>query len=65
MSLQNFKDTMGNQLYGMTTEEAKAKSVCIQCKEEARQGVNIFTPSGEREWQISGLCEKCFDEITT
>jgi len=26
---------------------------------------NVFTPAGWRETQISGTCEKCFDELFT
>jgi len=63
MTLQQFKDSVATSLYDMTTAEAKAKGICIQCKQEARQGINIFTPAGMKEWHISGLCETCFDSI--
>jgi hypothetical protein len=35
---------------------------CIECKEEFSK-FNTFSPLGWKETQISGLCEKCFDEI--
>jgi len=38
-------------------------NVCIKCKQEFKQGVNVFTPEGRRETRISRLCEKCFDAL--
>jgi len=35
---------------------------CVQCG-EAFTALNVFTPAGARETQISGLCEKCFDAL--
>lgn len=40
------------------TQEAR----CIKCKEPFST-TNVFTPEGMREIAISGMCEKCFDEI--
>lgn len=46
-------------------EEVPAGTIptCIQCKEPFRFNVNVFTNDGYREVQISGLCEKCFDDL--
>ena len=35
---------------------------CIFCKEPFSDK-NVFTPLGWRETQISGICEKCFDNM--
>jgi len=35
---------------------------CVCCKEEFSKE-NVFTQEGAAETQISGMCEKCFDEI--
>lgn len=61
MSLQKFKDDLAKEVYGETTNEAKDKGLCIQCKEPAIP--NCYSPAGIREYEISGLCEKCFDKI--
>lgn len=61
-SLKNFKDTMASQIFGMTVEEAHKEGVCVDCRQP--WGDNTYSPSGEKEYRISGLCEKCFDKIT-
>lgn len=61
MDLQQFKDKMAMDLYGQTTEEAKTTGLCIQCHKPALE--NCYSAAGRREYKISGLCEKCFDEI--
>lgn len=40
--------------------EAHAKGICVNCQRLAA----AVTELGWREWLISGLCEKCFDEFT-
>lgn len=35
---------------------------CIHCNELFSKG-NVFTEDGWRETEISGMCEKCFDEV--
>jgi len=62
MNLQTFKDNLAKELYGETTEEAHKVGLCIQCKQLALP--NCYSEAGKREYRISGLCEKCFDEIT-
>ncbi len=60
--LQDFKDIMSKELYGETTGEVQDRGICIQCKEEALP--KCYSEAGRREYGISGLCERCFDEIT-
>ena len=61
-TLQEFKDNLARELYGQTAEDAKHSGLCIQCKEPALP--KCYSEAGRKEYQISGLCEKCFDEIT-
>lgn len=60
--LDEFKDSFAQSLYGMTKDEAVSKGICIQCKEPALP--KCYSDAGRKEYTISGLCEKCFDEIT-
>jgi hypothetical protein len=43
--------------------ENKALGKCVKCEQPFVQGVNIFTKAGQRETEITGLCEKCWDTI--
>lgn len=60
MDLQSFKDAFASGIYGMTASEARNKGICIHCKQPPK----LYSEAGRREYQISGLCELCFDEIT-
>jgi hypothetical protein len=37
---------------------------CLLCK-EAFSEANVFTNEGHKETQISGICERCFDQLFT
>ena len=39
----------------------KSEARCLDCGQPFKFGINIFTPEGQREIAISGVCEKCFD----
>lgn len=39
-----------------------APSICFNCKQPFTSA-NVFTNAGLREIAISGMCEKCFDEL--
>ena len=59
--LQDFKDNLAKELYSITAKEARSRGICVQCKEPALP--KCYSDAGIREYQLSGLCEKCFDEI--
>ena len=46
---------------GMSPTEAKAKGLCVECKEPALP--KCYSADGRGEYYISGVCEKCFDEM--
>ena len=60
MGLQNFKDRMALQAFGMTVAEAHNKKICVDCKKE--MWLMRLTQFDMKEWQISGLCPACFDK---
>lgn len=45
------------------TEEVKKKTTCENCGRLFSKE-NVYSDAGWRETQISGYCEKCFDDIT-
>ena len=62
MKMEEFADEIAKSLYGKTRKEAVESGNCIQCNQPALQ--NCYSEAGRREFAISGLCEKCFDQIT-
>jgi len=58
---QEFKDGLAKQLFDKTISDAHKDGTCINCNEDAL--TNCYSEAGEREYKISGLCEKCFDEL--
>ena len=48
--------------FGQTISDAHKAGTCIKCKKPAI--ANCYSEAGKKEYKISGLCEKCFDEIT-
>ena len=59
--LEELKNNLSQDLYGITKAEACRTGICIQCKEPALP--KCYSEAGKREYKISGLCEQCFDEI--
>jgi len=58
-NLQDFKDDLAREAHGMTTAEAHANGVCIECKKPPR----FKTAEGRAEYRISGMCEYCWDDL--
>lgn len=59
-TVKDFQDNLAKDLFNMTREEAIAKSICIDCKEEALP--KCYSENGRKEYLISGLCELCYDK---
>ena len=59
MTLQAFKDALSKAATGLTAAEAQQQGICIDCK----QPPTFHTEAGRREYQISGICEPCFDKL--
>ena len=58
--------------HGMTMQTAMQAHICICCKEPIKRVGSrkesvpgaIYSLDGKAEYEISALCEHCFDEIT-
>lgn len=59
--MQEFLNEAALNTYGRTISEALRKNVCVQCGKEP----TFYSPAGANEYQISGLCEPCFDDLTS
>ncbi len=55
----SLSDDLGRQAFGMTKAEAHAQRICISCK----QPPTFSTDAGRREYQITAVCEPCFDKM--
>lgn len=63
---------MAKQTFGMTIEDAHSRGICIRCQEPALVHVDgvrqhnpelFYSPAGKKEWDMSAMCEKCFDNM--
>ena len=52
---------LAKALWGMSIEEAHEKGVCVKCRLPAEP--QCYSKVGRTEYQITGLCELCFDAI--
>lgn len=52
-----------SKLFNNFDLEKQEIPTCVNCGEEISSN-NTCTPSGQAEYQISGVCEKCFDYVT-
>jgi hypothetical protein len=59
----NIMDKFSLELYGITRTQALQEGICVRCKKPALK--NCQTEAGRKEFQISGLCELCFDKLTS
>lgn len=57
--VQELKDKLCLGAYGRLPDG----KTCLQCNQEPKAGVNMRTEAGWREFNISGLCESCFDKL--
>ena len=60
--IKNLTNTIAKDFFGKTPDEAKETGLCIQCNEPAIP--KCYSDAGRREYQITGLCEPCFDGLT-
>jgi len=58
--IQEFVDNMARLVFGVAPSDIPGH--CIKCREGFSPS-NVYTDAGWRETKISGLCERCFDEI--
>jgi len=59
-NLDSFKEAMEIDLFGRTKADAHKNKICLQCGGPATEFQNALSA---REYQISGLCQKCQDEL--
>lgn len=58
--MKNFVDALGRQFFGRTMTESVAAKTCITCGDSAESFRDTLS---RKEYGISGMCQKCQDEI--
>jgi hypothetical protein len=61
MNLKELKENLSKEIFGQTKQEACNEGICISCKQPAIP--KCYSQAGLREYQISGMCEECFDKL--
>ena len=56
-----FKDFLSSAAFGRKVSETQPLGNCVACGEFAEP--KIHTPEGLKEFEISGMCEECFDAL--
>ena len=59
---KSFLDSLSNDLFGLTLDDAHKARKCISCKRTL--DMHSLEPVDVDEWLISGLCPTCFEKLT-
>jgi len=59
--LQDFLDNFAKKAFGRSPAEAKEKGVCVTCGNKIKMG-DFKDRISIKEYEISGLCQKCQDD---
>jgi hypothetical protein len=59
--IQNFIDKFAKKSFGRSQTEAKEKKICVFCGEEIKME-DFKDQLSIKEYEISGLCQKCQDD---
>jgi uncharacterized CHY-type Zn-finger protein len=59
--IQNFIDKFAKKSFGRSQTEAKEKKICVFCGEVIKME-DFKNQLSIKEYEISGLCQKCQDD---
>jgi len=59
--ITEFLEELTKDKFEISVNEAFDKGLCVNCLEPAIP--KCYSGAGLREYEISGLCEKCFDDL--
>ena len=60
MNVPEIRENLAFDFFGRSLKRSLVNCVCISCKKEA---ASFKDELSKREYKISGLCQKCQDEI--
>jgi len=58
--LQTFVDKLSKKAFGESNTECEKKKICVICH---KQITGFRDETSKREYEISGMCQRCQDEI--
>jgi len=61
-ALKELKDGLAKKLFGRTLSESLEKHICVRCGRPVNDG-DFRDEVSKKEYYLSGLCQKCQDEI--
>jgi len=59
-NVQKFVDILAKQIYGRTILDAKTQNICLKC---GKQVGKFKDDISVREFGITGICQRCQDNI--
>ncbi len=59
--IRKFADDLAKEATGITQTEAWARGICVECKQPALP--KCHSAAGRSEYNISAMCEECFDAM--
>ena len=62
-ALGSHQEQTAREIYGQTHAESRHRGFCIRCRRTEVTPFDFRDESSRREFQISGFCQKCQDEI--
>ena len=60
MNVPQIRENLAFDIFGRSLKRSLATAVCVCCKQEA---ASFKDELSKREYGISGLCQKCQDEV--
>lgn len=60
-NLENLKNELQKAAGLLPKQEAWAKGICCRCQQTPK----FYSTPGRREYNITAMCEFCFDEVCT
>lgn len=63
VSEKSFKNLMSKVLFGTTLDEALESQTCVRCGKKVDEDMDFEDSRSQAEYNISGFCQECQDEI--
>lgn len=62
IDVKKFQNNFAKMVFGITCDEAQKREICVMCQRPCAPG-NFKDDLSRKEYQISGTCQKCQDQL--